>query len=282
MVTTHDEMEGLELFVESKLIHACGRVAHLERVSRRAPGAAMTVELLELAKRQAQLGGCYKIIAPCAPAEARAFETAGFVDKGLQMRHDVAQHGGSDERVPLSATAAMLSSRHDPTLSAQRLELRALDARDFDRGALALLAQLTVVGEVSREQFEALVPILRGDAYLTLVIADSENCGALIGIGTVALAGPDDGADRRAHIEDIVVHERARGRGLGALMIRALMDAARAAGARSIVLECSPENEGFYAKLGFADAVRSMGFYFDDSAAAKTALSGAAAAPGSS
>ena len=255
----------MELFIEPKLIHTCGRVAHLERVSRDVSGATITAELLELAKRQAQLGGCYKIIAPCAPAEARAFETAGFVDKGLQMRHDVAPQSRPDARVPLSATPAMLSSRHIPT-SARHLELRALNAGDFDRGALALLAQLTVVGDVSREQFDALVPILSGDAHLTLVIADNEDGGALIGIGTVVLAGPDDGENKRAHIEDIVVHERARGRGLGALMIRALLDAARAAGARSVLLECSPENKGFYSKLGFADAVCSMGFYFEEAA----------------
>jgi glucosamine-phosphate N-acetyltransferase len=253
----------IEVFIERKLIHGCGRVAHLERVARGASDTTITVQLLELAKRQAQLGGCYKIIAPCAPAEQHTFEMAGFANKGLQMHHGVATHCRLDERVPLTATAAMLSARPS-SISAPHLELRALNVGDFDRGILALLAQLTVVGDVSRTQFESIVPVLCGDAYLTLVIADKEDGGALIGVGTVVLAGPDDGVHKRAHIEDIVVHERARGRGLGALIIRALVDAACAAGARSVLLECSPENEGFYSKLGFADPVCSMGFYFTE------------------
>ncbi|KAJ1625501.1 acyl-CoA N-acyltransferase, partial [Pavlovales sp. CCMP2436] len=161
-------------------------------------------------------------------------------------------------RVPLSAFA--------PQLAGVALELRRLSVADFGRGALGLLAQLTTVGEVSEAAFVAFVERASADDTMAaFALVDGACDGALVGVGTLLLVPvalrPGEGR-LRAHIEDIVIDERARGRGLGALLIRALTDAASAAGAETVVLECSPKNVGFYAKLGYVSASSSMARYF--------------------
>ena len=59
---------------------------------------------------------------------------------------------------------------------------------------------------------------------------------------------------RCAWIEDVVVHERARGRGLGEMLIRAALRIAEQAGAETVNLTSSPEREAanrLYQRLGF-------------------------------
>jgi ribosomal protein S18 acetylase RimI-like enzyme len=58
----------------------------------------------------------------------------------------------------------------------------------------------------------------------------------------------------RAHIEDVVVDESARGQGAGELLIRTALELAEDAGARSVDLTSSPAREAanrLYLRLGF-------------------------------
>ena len=48
------------------------------------------------------------------------------------------------------------------------------------------------------------------------------------------------------NVEDIVVDERARGRGLGVVIVRALTIVAEMVGCYKVILDCSEENQGFY------------------------------------
>lgn len=60
----------------------------------------------------------------------------------------------------------------------------------------------------------------------------------------------------RAWIEDVVVDEAARGRGVGAALNRAALERARAAGARSVDLTSRPSREAanrLYRRLGFVE-----------------------------
>ena len=58
----------------------------------------------------------------------------------------------------------------------------------------------------------------------------------------------------RAWIEDVVVDESARGRGIGAALNRQAIEIARQAGARTVDLTSRPDREAanrLYARLGF-------------------------------
>ena len=64
------------------------------------------------------------------------------------------------------------------------------------------------------------------------------------------------------HIEDVVVDAAARGRRLGARLIEAAADAAKAAGCYKVILDCSESNVAFYEKCGLTRKEVQMVRYF--------------------
>ena len=53
------------------------------------------------------------------------------------------------------------------------------------------------------------------------------------------------------HIEDVAVHRDYQKQGIGAALIRHLIDQARAAGCYKVILNCREDTASFYEKLGF-------------------------------
>jgi glucosamine-phosphate N-acetyltransferase len=63
-------------------------------------------------------------------------------------------------------------------------------------------------------------------------------------------------------VEDIVVHPKARGLGLGKQLIARLVAMGREAGCYKMTLECTDENVEFYAKCGLTRKGNQMCVYF--------------------
>ncbi len=61
-----------------------------------------------------------------------------------------------------------------------------------------------------------------------------------------------------AQVEELIVLEAARGKGVGAALITAVIDAARQRGCVEIGLYAVPRNEAFYEKMGFVYAGPDM------------------------
>jgi ribosomal protein S18 acetylase RimI-like enzyme len=100
----------------------------------------------------------------------------------------------------------------------------------------------------SAEQVEALVA---SSATRLLLARDSE--GHIVGMLTLALFPIPTGV--RAWIEDVVVDETARGRGIGERLTQEALALARADGARTVDLTSRPSREAanrLYARLGFS------------------------------
>jgi ribosomal protein S18 acetylase RimI-like enzyme len=92
--------------------------------------------------------------------------------------------------------------------------------------------------------------IVASPATRLLVVRDDDN--RIHGMLTLVLARVPTGL--RAHIEDVVVDESARGQGAGELLMREALDLAMRAGARSVDLTSSPAREAanrLYQRLGF-------------------------------
>jgi ribosomal protein S18 acetylase RimI-like enzyme len=86
----------------------------------------------------------------------------------------------------------------------------------------------------------------------TLFIARDGEAGPIVGTLTLALFRIPSGT--RAWIEDVIVSDSVQGRGCGELLTRAALEAARAAGARTVDLTSRPRREAanrLYLKLGF-------------------------------
>ena len=92
--------------------------------------------------------------------------------------------------------------------------------------------------------------IVASPATRLLVVRDER--GDIHGMLTLVLARLPTGM--RARIEDVVVDERARGRGAGELLMRKALELAEDAGAQTVDLTSAPTREAanrLYQRLGF-------------------------------
>jgi ribosomal protein S18 acetylase RimI-like enzyme len=96
---------------------------------------------------------------------------------------------------------------------------------------------------------DALAEIVGSPATVLLLARDGD---AVVGSLTLALFRIPTGL--RAWIEDVVVDDAARGKGVGEALNRAALERARAAGATTVDLTSRPSREGanrLYRRLGF-------------------------------
>ena len=100
--------------------------------------------------------------------------------------------------------------------------------------------------------------MLASDAITQFVARDDS--GRIVGVSTLAMF-PIPTA-RRAWIEDVIVDESARGQRIGEVLTRAMVDAARAWGCKTVELTSRPTRKAanhIYKKLGFT--VRETNVY---------------------
>jgi len=91
------------------------------------------------------------------------------------------------------------------------------------------------------------------DGARMLFVASDE--AGIVGTVQVVSAWPEN-QPHRADVEKMLVHSRARGRGIGVALMRAAEDAARVAGKMLLVLDTATgsEAERFYQRLGWISA----------------------------
>lgn len=144
--------------------------------------------------------------------------------------------------------------------------MRDLQADDFDKGYMALLAQLTETGDVTKEAFSSrFAEISSNPDYKILVLEDTET-GKVIGTATLVVERKFfRGLGKSAHIEDLVIDSNKRGQKLGARLVNALAEAAQSMGCYKVVLDCTEAQSEFYTKCGFVQSKRKekqMAKYF--------------------
>jgi ribosomal protein S18 acetylase RimI-like enzyme len=99
---------------------------------------------------------------------------------------------------------------------------------------------------------DALAAMIASDASIVLVARDDELGGAVVGSLTLVVFRIPTGV--RAWIEDVVVDDSARGKGVGEALNRAALDRARAEGATTVDLTSRPSREAanrLYQRIGF-------------------------------
>lgn len=130
---------------------------------------------------------------------------------------------------------------------ALRIEPVTVVTADLVRAMAPLIRQLNpAVVAPTRAQLAALL----ADPATTLLVAGE---GAAI-IGTATVIVYTTPAWVKARIEDVVVDESARGRGVGEALVKACLDVARKRGARVVELQSARRREAanrLYPRLGF-------------------------------
>ena len=129
------------------------------------------------------------------------------------------------------------------------LEIR--EATEVDDALVAAMARLVPQLSSSNPPPDAaaLSAIVASDASVLLL---AEEDGEVVGAMTLVVFTIPTGV--RAWIEDVVVDEVARGRGVGDALNRAAIERAREAGARTVDLTSRPSREAanhLYHRLGF-------------------------------
>lgn len=131
--------------------------------------------------------------------------------------------------------------------------VRRLEAGDYAKGYLDLLAKLTTVGEVTEPMFLDQVRFFGSEAggdYAILVVPNRDE-STILATGTLVVERKlIHGCGRVGHVEDVVVLPEARGQGLGHRVVSALVDEAKSRGCYKVILDCAEENKGFYEKAG--------------------------------
>jgi len=116
----------------------------------------------------------------------------------------------------------------------------------FDR----LIPQLSKSNPAPTET--ELAAVCESPASILLIAVDRTNADHILGSLTLAWFRLPTGI--RAWIEDVVVDESARGRGVGELLNRAALDRARQLGAKTVDLTSRPSREAanrLYQRVGF-------------------------------
>uniref|UniRef100_A0A6C0DR42 N-acetyltransferase domain-containing protein n=1 Tax=viral metagenome TaxID=1070528 RepID=A0A6C0DR42_9ZZZZ len=123
-----------------------------------------------------------------------------------------------------------------------------------------LLEELSVVQEISDDFFfENIVKI---NAMGKIIVAIEEN--KIIATGTIIIEPKIlRGGMSVGHIEDIVVTEKYRGKGIAQELVEQLKQYGFTKNCYKIILDCKENLEPFYKKSGFSHIGIQMGVYFE-------------------
>merc|ERR1712241_324794 len=157
----------------------------------------------------------------------------------------------------LDLSSSVNQARFDPPLSVTEpgsgLVLRPLYLEDYDRGYLALLSQLTSVGDITREQWESRWHQMRdsNNTYYVIVLED-RTLGKVVGAATMARERKFiHSCGSVGRLEDVVVSDDYRGKQLGKLLVATASLLAVKLGCYKVTLNCNDKMIKFYASLGY-------------------------------
>ena len=140
------------------------------------------------------------------------------------------------------------------------VSFRRLQVDDYQKGFLRLLSQLSTVGNVSKEKFEALFKKRENNPLYHTFVAERDGkiiCSATLLIEDKYLHE----CSPAGHIEDVVVDESYRRTGLGKKLIEHLIKEARANGCYKVILDCEDKNIPFYQSCNLSKHGNEMSIY---------------------
>lgn len=157
------------------------------------------------------------------------------------------------QNLDFSQSGVKFNPQISPRSPGSGLLVRPLSSGDFERGFLALLGQLTKVGNVSKADYLKRFFAMKNcnGTYYTTVIVDTER-DVIIGAASLIVEKKfiHDCAVRGL-IEEVVVNDEYRGKQLGKLLVTTLVELGKVLGCYKITLNCTDEMIKFYNGFGF-------------------------------
>jgi len=146
-----------------------------------------------------------------------------------------------------------LPSVVEVTAKNDNLLVRPLQADDFDRGFIDLLKQLTSVGEVTENDFTERFQEMKAckGTYYNTVIVDTNNDRVIGAASLIVERKFIHNCAKRGIIEEVIVSDLYRGKSLGRLIVKILIELGKSLGCYKITLNCTDKMIAFYQRLGF-------------------------------
>lgn len=139
------------------------------------------------------------------------------------------------------------------------ITITTLQKEDYYNGYLSLLKQLTTVGDISYADFCKKYDEMVNHVNI-FVMREKDK---IIGSGTIYYEPKFiHNLSYVGHIEDIVIHQDYRGKGLGKYLLNFLENESKNNGCYKIILDCSKNNAEFYKKCGFINKGVQMAKYY--------------------
>jgi len=138
---------------------------------------------------------------------------------------------------------------------------RLLEKTDFDKGLIELLSQLTETGKITNELFIKQYNMIKDNPNHKIYVLEENN--KIISCGTLLIEPKFiHNCSNVGHIEDIVVDNNVRGKGLGKKIIKFLTEESKKYNCYKVILDCSENHEKFYEKCEFKLKGKCMAYYF--------------------
>uniref|UniRef100_A0A0N5BXI4 Glucosamine 6-phosphate N-acetyltransferase n=1 Tax=Strongyloides papillosus TaxID=174720 RepID=A0A0N5BXI4_STREA len=136
-------------------------------------------------------------------------------------------------------------------------KLRPLHIKDYEKGYLELLEQLTTVGDVTEAEWIKRFNSMKAkddgipQSYYIVVLEDLTTQKIVGSVTLVIEFKFIHHAGSRGRIEDVVTDKNYRGRHISQILNRTMVSLAKDIGVYKLSLECKDTLIGFYEKFGF-------------------------------
>lgn len=129
--------------------------------------------------------------------------------------------------------------------------LRELELNDFYKNYNDLLGQLTIINKnLSLDTFKKSYDLIKNNSLHKIFVIEHFN--KIIASGTIIIEPKIfRNCGYAAHIEDIIVEKKYRGKGLSKIIIDKLIEISKEYNCYRITLNCNDKNIDFYSKFGF-------------------------------
>ncbi|CAP36567.1 Protein CBR-GNA-2 [Caenorhabditis briggsae] len=257
------------LLIEFKFIHEAGTRGRIEdvvvdeRMRGKKLGGLLNQVLVEMAKTI----GVYKLSLECKTELIPFYQKFGY-QKNL---HFLDQRFEEDSETPVKQWPkprgdALFNEDLIPSSVKTPSEIRVRSLRpNHQDDYLKLLEQLTSVGFVSKHDFEQrFLSMKNADTYFIVVLEDVTTSKIVGAASLVVEFKYIHECGLRGRIEDVVVDEAMRGKKLGVLLNKILVEMARELGVYKLSLECKTELCPFYTKFGYKENINFMVQRFEE------------------
>lgn len=130
------------------------------------------------------------------------------------------------------------------------ITVRKIVESDLDNGFLESLDSLRQASDIDRKKARQILDKISKNPDHVIFVAQYQN--KIIGSTTLLIEQKfiHDGG-KVGHIEDVVVSKEFQSKGVGVIIIKAVLDYAKSQGCYKTILDCDDKVKPFYEKLGF-------------------------------